>query len=266
MNVKKALMVSPVKEAIRDEGAGLMITVTRLEDGTYSVRVIMEGSVFLSETVPDEKAVEHVLWDHLRMLPFLFEPMQTRYPASRMQTSTQTSPYLSSPQGEHRSSLKMTRKLPRETYQLAATYQLGMPVKRHMGLGWMILSSCMPTCFFVLGVVLTVGTFTLPDMNPSAILARVIAIVAWVLWAIWVIRVVELWGPYVYECTGGFVVITRKTRQVRYVLRWNEVLNTHTDGRRWKTYFVTDIHQQTFEVPYYALWKQCEDAVAHHTQ
>lgn len=141
----------------------------------------------------------------------------------------------------------MAHKLPPEAYHLAETYQLGTPVRRHTGWLWVIVSSSTPACFFLLIAVLTVGSFTSPDMHPSATLI-VPLIVDWIAWGILAAVTVKRWGPYAYECTGGFVVLTRRTRQVSSVLHWNEVLNIQTTGGRWKTYSVTDIHQRTIEL------------------
>lgn len=305
MNVKKALMVSPVKQAIRDEGTGPMVIVTVLQSRAYYVSAKVGTSVFLSEIVPDEKAVEQVLWDRLGMLPILFAPMQMCSPVSPLRPSALAMPEPPSPQREQKHvppcnhkrllqrlyflvsqllreprlvfgvqdllpswlrarwqclsgcSRTMVCKLPREAYQLAETYQLGTPVKRHMNLGWIIVGSCLVTYFFLGGVV---ATFAPPGLEPSMALIYIGVIV------VNIILVFKMWSHYAYECTDGFVVLTRKTRQVKHVLHWNEVLSTHTAGAHGALHYVTDIHQQTIEVPYYDLWKRCEDAVARSTR
>ena len=77
MNIRQALAQSPVKQAIRDEGNGLRITVTRQASEYYEVVAAMEETVHFSETVVDEQAVALLLWERLRTSSFLFEPAQT---------------------------------------------------------------------------------------------------------------------------------------------------------------------------------------------
>jgi hypothetical protein len=76
MNMRLALAQSPVKQAMRDEGDGLRITVTRQASEYYEVVVTMGETIHLSETVVDEQAVELLLWERLRMQSILFEPVQ----------------------------------------------------------------------------------------------------------------------------------------------------------------------------------------------
>ena len=78
MHLKRALMVSPVKQAIGDDGLErARVMVTRLKEGGCSVSVIAEGSVFFQASLRDEQEVERVLWDQLRMQGIAFEPVRT---------------------------------------------------------------------------------------------------------------------------------------------------------------------------------------------
>ena len=87
MNMRKALTQSPIKQALRDEGNGLRITVTRQKSEYYEVIAAMQGTVYFSEVVVDEQAVEHLLWERLRMQSILFEPVQTLPALVPVQTS-----------------------------------------------------------------------------------------------------------------------------------------------------------------------------------
>ena len=154
----------------------------------------------------------------------------------------------------------MARKLPSEAYQLAETYQLGTPIKRYTGWGWIVFGSCMITFFFLLVVAWAASLNPFMVSNLFMVLFYIGIIV------LFIVLIFQEWSRYAYECTDGFVIIARKTRQVRHILHWNEVLSTHTAGAHNAHKYVTDIHQQTIEVPYYDLWKRCTDAVAHHDQ
>jgi len=113
----------------------------------------------------------------------------------------------------------MAHKLPPEAYQLAETYHLGTPVRRHRGLLWMIVFSSTPAWFFLMIAVLTVGSFTSSDMHPPATLIVALA-GCWIVWGILAAGTVKRWGPDIYECTDGFVILTRITRRVSSVLHW----------------------------------------------
>lgn len=153
----------------------------------------------------------------------------------------------------------MAHKFPSEAYQLAETYQLGTPVRRHIGLGWIILYSWMLVLFFLAGIGITAAAFN--GLNLLFVLfAELVIIGGFVIYALLLRNVCS---RFAYECTDGFVEITRKTRQVRHALRWDEVASTHASGggRSLPTYYVTDIRNKQIEVPYHAIWRRCKRAV-----
>lgn len=159
----------------------------------------------------------------------------------------------------------MARKLPAEAYQLAETYQLGTPVKRHIGLGWIILYSGMIALFLLIWGVFTMTAFTPPGFDPLFVSCTGLIFLGGIV--IYSILLFKALSHYAYECIDGFVDIKRNTHQVKHVLHWNDVLSTHvSSGRSFPTYYVTDINHQKFEVPYHAIWKRCRHAVANHTR
>lgn len=156
----------------------------------------------------------------------------------------------------------MARKFPPEAYQLAETYQLGTPVKRHIGLGWLLFYSGMIALFFLGWVAFTIAAFTAPGMMNYLFVSCLELILLGGL-AIYVVFLFVVLSRYAYACTNGFVEVNRKTRQVRHVLHWNDVASTSvSSGRSLPTYYVTDLNGKKFEVPYHAIWRQCKHASA----
>ncbi len=158
----------------------------------------------------------------------------------------------------------MARKFPPEAYQLAEAYQLGAPLKRRAGLGWITLYA-FPTIVSLLGAVgaaaAAFGSFAsfstnaaLPLVTSCTSLLCIGGIVIYLSLA-W-----STWRHYAYECTDGFVEVNRKTREVKHVLHWNEVSSARSSAgaRSLPTYYVTDIHGKEFEVPYHAIWRRCK--------
>jgi len=158
----------------------------------------------------------------------------------------------------------MARKFPPEAYQLAETYQLGAPLKRRAGLGWIMLYS-FPMIVFLLGAIgaaaAAFGSFAsfgtnamLPLVTSCTSLLCIAGIV------IYLSLARNTWRHYAYECTNGFVEVNRKTREVRHVLHWDEVSSARVSGggRSLPIYYVSDIHGKEFEVPYHAIWRRCK--------
>lgn len=152
----------------------------------------------------------------------------------------------------------MARKLPSEAYQLADTYQLGTPVRRHISLGWIILYSWMLVLFFLGWIGFTIAAFN--GLNLLFVSCVELIFIGGI--AIYASLLFNVCSRYAYECTDGFVEITRKTRQVRHALHWDEIVSTHVSGggRSLPTYYVTDINNKDIEVPYHALWRRCKRA------
>ncbi|HET8844733.1 MAG TPA: hypothetical protein VFN35_24895 [Ktedonobacteraceae bacterium] len=158
----------------------------------------------------------------------------------------------------------MARKLPPEAYQLAQTYRLGTPLKRRIGLGWIIFHISMITLFLLVGIAFTIAAFTSPDQNPLFVGCAELIFLGGI--GIYLLSLFRAWSRYAYECTDGFVEITRSTRKVRHVLRWNEVASTRVvSGRSLPSYYVTDLSHHEFEVPYYAIWRRCRRIVRDQT-
>ena len=160
----------------------------------------------------------------------------------------------------------MARKFPPEAYQLAETYQLGTPVRRRVGLGWIMLYS-FPMIVFLLGApgAAAVALTSFAAFSTNAALPLVTSCTSLLCIGgivIYFSLARQTWRHYAYECTDGFVEVNRKTREVRHALRWNEVASTHVSGggRSLPIYYVTDIHGEKFEVPYHAIWRRCKRA------
>ncbi len=133
MNIRQALAKSPVKQAIRDEGNGLLITVTRQASEYYEVVVTMGEMIYLTEAVVDEQAIELLLWERLRMQSILFEPGQAQPSLVPVQASPS----------------------PSTIEQLAAEHQLGTLIKSYKQRRAGMIGSWLMLGFGILSFVVT---------------------------------------------------------------------------------------------------------------
>ncbi len=163
-------------------------------------------------------------------------------------------------------------RLPREAYQLAEKYGLGTPQRVHTQ-QWdrSVVAGC-GGFFLFIGlwnlISLILGLYSLQEGKPSGPGPWVGVALAFLFATPFLISAASF-KSVAYECSAGFLVVSRKSRRLVIELKWNEVERAwHSLAYKGRRYFIAyrkgnhDPEQQ-YELLSKHLWKRCDFEVRH---
>lgn len=168
----------------------------------------------------------------------------------------------------------MARTFPPEVSQLAASNELGTPVKRYTCSIWCM--TCLSVVFILTGLPCLIGlsgfvaTFLMKLFAPSSSTDFsflmgffVMGVLLSPLSALFFFLARLECATSAYEYTGGFVLIRKRWLQqpIEYALLWDQIASTSAYASRYGgVYKITDVQDRELKIPYLRLWKKCKQA------